>query len=287
LIAGLLAPVGRWLGLPPRRIRPELMAGLSRYGRLLAPWLALGPVLGVVAGLFAGGLGVAIAQSLGMLSPIGEAGPSLRHYAALVDDREFRLSIWLTIGLAGVTTVLAAVLGVLLALSIRRLAGRSRLVSTLVQIPLAIPHLSMALFLISILAPSGLLARLAFEEMPFVAVMLLTLLLRKGDDLEAVAQVLGASAWQRLRYVTIPLLAPAALSASLMVLAFLVGAYETPRLLGQTWPALLPVIAWHCSSTCGGVCCRSPWCSSAWCGRSAWPGTSGSRSHWSRSPASR
>ena len=234
----------------------------------------LGPAFGVVAGFFAGGVGVAIGQSLGMSSPVGEAGPTLIHYYALAEDREFRQSLWQTFCLAGVTTLLAAVSGMMLALSVRRLAQRSRFVRTLIQVPLAIPHLSMAIFLLSLLAPSGLLARLAFaggliaapvdfpvlvqdrlgigiavsyllKEMPFVAVMLLTLLLRKGDDLEAVAQVLGASAWQRLRYVTIPLLAPAALSASLMVLAFLVGAYETPRLLGQTWPALLPVIAWQ------------------------------------------
>lgn len=259
-------------GGPLKRRCWYVVAGLGHEVRLLLPWLALGPALGVVAGLFAGGLGVAIGQSLGMFSPIGEAGPNLRHYAALVDDREFRQSIWLTISLAGATTVLAAGLGVALALSIRRLAGRYRLVSALVQIPLAIPHLSMALFLTSVLAPSGLLARLAFagglidgsvdfpvlindrfgvgivlayllKEVPFVSIMVLTLLVRQGDGFEDAARMLGATGWQRLWHVTIPLLAPAALSASLMVFAFVVGAYETPRLLGRTWPALLPVIA--------------------------------------------
>jgi putative spermidine/putrescine transport system permease protein len=246
--------------------------GSSRNGRRLLPLLALGPAFGVVAGLFAGGIGVAIGQSLGIFSPIGESGPSLRHYLALVEDREFRESVCQTVGLAGVTTLLSALFGTMLALSIRRLAGRYRLVSILIQIPLAIPHLSMAIFLISLLAPSGLLARLAFagglidgqvdfpilindrlgigvvlayllKEIPFVSIVLLTLLVRQGNDFEEVARTLGATGWQRLYYVTIPLLAPAALSASLMVFTFVIGAYETPRLLGRTWPAFLPVIA--------------------------------------------
>ena len=232
----------------------------------------LGPALGVVGGLFVGGVGVALAQSLGMLSPIGEVGPSWQHYLAILSAREFRVSLGWTIWLAGVATMIAAVMGLALALALRRLAKRSGLVNLVLQIPLAIPHLAMAVFLMTTLGPGGLLARLVYQvgligvagdfpemindrwgvgivlayllkELPFVTIMLLALLAREGRELEEQAQVLGASPWQRLRYVLLPILAPAALSSSLMVFAFIVGAYETPYLLGQTWPALLPVLA--------------------------------------------
>lgn len=232
----------------------------------------LGPALGVVGGLFVGGVGVALAQSLGMLSPIGEVGPSWQHYLAILSAREFRVSLGWTIWLAGVATMIAAVTGLALALALRRLAKRSGLVNLVLQIPLAIPHLAMAVFLMTTLGPGGLLARLVYQvgligvagdfpemindrwgvgivlayllkELPFVTIMLLALLAREGRELEEQAQVLGASPWQRLRYVLLPILAPAALSSSLMVFAFIVGAYETPYLLGQTWPALLPVLA--------------------------------------------
>ncbi len=232
----------------------------------------LGPALGVVGGLFVSGVGVALAQSLGMLSPIGEVGPSWQHYLAILSAREFRVSLGWTIWLAGVATMIAAVMGLALALALRRLAKRSGLVNLVLQIPLAIPHLAMAVFLMTTLGPGGLLARLVYQvgligvagdfpemindrwgvgivlayllkELPFVTIMLLALLAREGRELEEQAQVLGASPWQRLRYVLLPILAPAALSSSLMVFAFIVGAYETPYLLGQTWPALLPVLA--------------------------------------------
>jgi putative spermidine/putrescine transport system permease protein len=238
----------------------------------LAPILPALPAILVMLGLFAGGVGVAVGQSLGMLSPIGEAGPTVRHYLALRGDREVWQSLRLTFGLAGVATFLAAWGGLGLALGLRRLARQSRLVNLLVQIPLAIPHLTMAVFLINLVSPGGLVARLFYhwgwisgpgqfpvlvndgfgigiilayllKEIPFVTVMLLTLLVRLGDEYEEVARTLGATGWQRLRYVTLPLLAPAALSSSLLVMAFIVGAYETPYLLGRAWPAMLAVVA--------------------------------------------
>lgn len=244
------------------------VGGRREWWRLLL----LAPVLGVVGGLFVGGVGVAVAQSLGMLSPLGEGRPSVDHYLTILREREFQAALRWTLGLAALATLIAAVMGLVLALAIRRLAQRRPLVNLLLQIPLAIPHLSMAIFLLITLAPSGLLARVFYhlgwiggaadfpelindrwglgivlayllKELPFVTVMLLALLAREGGELEEQAQVLGASAWQRLRYVILPMVAPAALSSSLLVFAFIVGAYETPYLLGRTWPALLPVVA--------------------------------------------
>lgn len=230
------------------------------------------PALTVILGLFAGGIAVAVLQSLGIGAPLAESGPTWRHYQSLVADREFRVSLRLTLILAAVATVLAAIGGTGLALLLRRLASRSPLVNLLVQIPLAVPHLTMAVFLINLLSPSGLVARLFYQlgwigaaadfpvlvndrlgigivlayllkEIPFVTVMVLTLLVRLGDEYDEVARTLGAAWWPRLRYVTLPLLAPATLGSALMVMAFIVGAYETPALLGRTWPALLPVVA--------------------------------------------
>lgn len=234
--------------------------------------LMLAPALAVVGGLFAGGVGLAIVQSLGLLSPLGENQLTLSHYRSLLGDREFQRSIGLTLSLAMVATGLSALGGLVLALSLRTLATRYRLFNTLLQIPLAMPHLSMAVVLLNVIAPSGLLARLVhslglidlpaefpvlindgwgigivmaylLKEIPFVTLMLLTLLLRIGDEYEQAARTLGASSWQRLRYVTLPLLAPAALSSSLMVFAFILGAFEVPYLLGRPYPAMLSVVA--------------------------------------------
>jgi putative spermidine/putrescine transport system permease protein len=232
----------------------------------------LGPTLAVMGGLFLGGLLFAGAESFGGGATPGEESWTLDHYRGLLSDREVHRSLGLTLGVAILATLVSAGVGVAVALALREVASRSRVLNTLVQIPLAMPHLTMAIVLLWIVAPSGLLARVAFQagwiaspadfpalvqdpygigiflayslkEIPFVTLMVLTLLLRLGDEYEELAQTLGASRGQRWRYVTMPLIAPAALSASLMIFAYLLGAFEIPSLLGRSYPAMLSVVA--------------------------------------------
>ncbi len=235
-------------------------------------WLMLAPALAVIGVLFAGGLALAAAQSLGYFAPAGENELTLRHYAALAYDREVYASLWLTLKLATIATLISAAAGLGLALGLRGVARRSRTINLLLQIPLAAPHLAMAGALITVIAPSGLLARGAYalgfiqqpadfpalindrygagivlayvlKEAPFIALMTLALLARLGDEYEQAARALGASAWQRFRYVTLPMVSPAVVSSSLMVFAFIFGAFEVPFILGRPYPAMLSVVA--------------------------------------------
>jgi putative spermidine/putrescine transport system permease protein len=235
-------------------------------------WLMLSPALAVIGVLYVGGLALAAAQSLGYFAPTGENAFTLRHYGALISDGEVYASLWVTLKLTTLATVISAVCALALALGLREFARRSRAVNLLLQIPLSVPHLAMAGALITMIAPSGLLARTAYaagliqqpadfpalindrygagivlsyvlKEAPFIALMTLALLARLGDEYEHAARVLGASAWQRFRYVTLPLVAPAVVSSSLIVFAFIFGAFEVPFILGRPYPAMLSVVA--------------------------------------------
>lgn len=232
----------------------------------------LAPALTVIGVLFVGGLALAVAQSLGYFAPTGENTFTLRHYVALGSDREVYASVWLTLKLATVATVISAVCALALALGLRAYARRSRLVNLLLQLPLSVPHLALAGALITVIAPSGLLARTGYalgllqlpadfpalindrygvgivlayvlKEVPFITLMTLALLARLGDEYEQAARVLGASAWLRFRYITLPLVAPAVVASSLIIFAFIFGAFEVPYLLGRTYPAMLSVVA--------------------------------------------
>jgi putative spermidine/putrescine transport system permease protein len=234
--------------------------------------LLLAPAGVVIGGLFAGGLALAASQSLGYFPPLGEYSFTLDHYRALLIDREFRASLALTLMLSTAATAISAVGGLALALGLRDLSRRSRIFGALLQVPLAVPHLAMAVALINLIAPSGLLARACYalgvigapadfpalindrygfgilaayvlKETPFIAVMTLALAVRLGDEYEQAASTLGASAWQRLRHVTLPLLAPAVVSSSLVVFAFIFGAFEVPFILGRPYPSMLSVVA--------------------------------------------
>lgn len=235
-------------------------------------FFSLLPALLIIGLLFLGGLLLAAVGSLGYYAPTGEANFTLAHYGALAADRELLYGLGISLAVATVSTIVSAAVGLALALSLRDAARRSKLLRVLLQSPIAIPHLAMAVVLIDILSSSGLIARVAFavglihapeqfpalihdrfgigiiltyivKESPFIAVMVLAMLTRIGDEYEVAARSLGASQWQRLRHVTIPLIAPALVSASLVVFAFTFGAFDVPFLLGRTYPAMIGVVA--------------------------------------------
>ena len=226
----------------------------------------------LVLGLFAGGIGWALIQTLGDFPAAGEHQFTLAHYQALLIDPELRVSILLTFVLATIATAISAAAGMGLALAFRNQARGSRTIGALLQIPIAVPHLALAVLLANLIGQSGWLARLTrlagviqvpadfpalvndrygfgiviayvLKETPFIALITLAMLRRIDSDYELAAATLGASAWQRFRYVTLPLAAPAVVSASLLVFAFIFGAYEVPFLLGRPYPAMLGVLA--------------------------------------------
>ncbi|MDN5745922.1 MAG: ABC transporter permease subunit, partial [Nocardioidaceae bacterium] len=234
----------------------------------------LAPALAVVAVFFVGGLGAALAQSLGYQPYLGEHDLSWDAYRTVWADPAVRASTVLTVRTAVLATGLAAVFGVGIALGIQRL-GRSRAwAARLMQANLAVPHLVAAVSIQLLLSQSGMISRLAatlgltqspadfpaltadahgigilaalvWKETPFLAVLALTALGGATHDLGRCARVLGADRWQRLRHVTVPALAPAVAAGSVLVFAFAVGAYEIPYLLGRPYPATLPVLAYE------------------------------------------
>lgn len=230
------------------------------------------PAVAILGGLFGGGLGLAAMQSLGDFAPAGEHQFTLEHYRSLLGDSEVRVSIAITFLLATLATAISAAAGLGLALAFRKLARGSRIMSVFLQTPIAIPHLAIAILLVNLIGQSGLIARLAhfatliqapsgfpvlindrygagiliayvLKETPFIALIALAMLRRTADDYELAAATLGASPWQRFRYVTLPLVAPAVISASLLVFAFIFGAFEVPYILGRPYPAMLGVVA--------------------------------------------
>ena len=74
---------------------------------------------------------------------------------------------------------------------------------------------------------------------------LLAALVGGTRDYEDLARTLGAGPWQRFRHVILPFIMPGVLSTSIIVFAFSFGSYEVPFLLGQPFPAALPVLAYQ------------------------------------------
>ena len=255
--------------------RPAAADARTRCGPgLLRLVLLLGPGLAVVLLLFGGGLALGLLQSLGHLPGAGLTRLEPAAFQRVLGDPDFPRSLVLTAYLSGVSTLLAAMAGVAAALVLHRLAGHSRLAHFVFQVPLTVPHLVVAVAMVFLLAPSGLLARLmvlaglaegpgdfpllvhdpwgvgilaayVWKEIPFIALMVLAALRQSGSELRDVGRTLAAGPWQRFRFITLPTLFPSLGAAALIVFAYTFGAFEVPFLLGRTYPLSLPVWAYR------------------------------------------
>ena len=232
--------------------------------------LLVAPALVVIGVLFAGGLAVAFVQSLGYVPAIGLTELSLDAYRGILSDEDFFDSLVLTLYVSGVSTGVATVLAVVAALALRRSNGR--ISAVVFQLPITIPHLVAAVGIALVVGQTGLGARVAallglvgepgdfpallydeysvgiiltyvWKEVPFIALVVLASLRGAASELEDVARTLGAGAWQRFWYVVFPVISPSVVAASLLVFAFTFGAFEVPYLLGESYPTILPVMA--------------------------------------------
>jgi putative spermidine/putrescine transport system permease protein len=237
-------------------------------------WLLLTPALIVIIFLFFGGLVMGLGRSLNYMPIIGLNEPNLDAYRSIFSDTGFIQSFVLTFHIAFTSTLIASILAVAAALLLRPAFRGKRIVTFMFQLNLTIPHLVGAIGILYLFSQSGFIARMAsainlidrpnefpamvfdryaigiilqyvWKEIPFIGVIVLAILQSVGEDYEAVAQSLGANRWQRFRHVTLPLVMPGVLSASVIVFAFTFGAFEIPFLLGQTHPAALPVLAYR------------------------------------------
>ena len=242
----------------------------TSIGRLLS---LVGPALCTILVLFGGGLVLGLLQALGYLPAVGFSTIGLHHFAHVLQDPDFGKSLLLTLYIATTSTVTAAVVSVLLALSLMRWAADSRIVHFFLQVPLTVPHLVIAISIILLLAPAGMLSRLfsslaiikspaefpvfvndswgigilavyVWKEIPFITFMLLSVLKNMGAELLEAGATLNASKMQRFTHIILPVIAPSLGAACLIVFAFTFGAFEVPFLLGRTYPLTLPVWAY-------------------------------------------
>lgn len=241
--------------------------GYLTIGRMVTPALA------VVMALFGGGLALGLIQSLGYLPAAGMDSLTVIHFTNVLGDPDFIDSLLLTLYISVTSTVVAALISIAMSLILVSVAEKNRLVHFVFQIPLTVPHLVIAVAVVFMLAPAGLVSRMAiklgiidssalfpllindrwgigillayvWKEIPFITLMILAVLRHSGMELLDVGRTLNASSWQRFRYITLPTISPSLGAACLIVFAYTFGAFEVPFLLGQTYPMMLPVWAY-------------------------------------------
>jgi len=255
-----------------RRLRSGSLS--EKAAQRLTITLLLTPAILVILLLFMGGLITGFLRSLGYFPLIGLNDFNFDAYTSIFTDNGFIRSFILTFHIAFTSTLIASILAVASAMLLRPAFRGKRFVQFIFSLNLTIPHLVGAVGVLYLFSGSGLVSRLAtgaglidspagfpamvndpwalgiiiqyvWKEIPFIGVIVLAILLSVGEDYESVARSLGANRWQAFRNVTLPLIMPGVVSASVIVFAFTFGAFEIPWLLGSTFPKALPVLAFE------------------------------------------
>ena len=184
-------------------------------------------------------------------------GFSLRWYyqdpdLSVLHDPSLRDALVQSLKLAGLTMLVATPLGVALAIGLARWSGwGSRPANFLMLFPLVTPEIVMgvALFLVFVYlfgfiqlgTQAQLLGHVTFT-VSYVVIIVLGRLFAVGSEYEEAAMDLGASQWQAMRMVLLPMLTPA-IWASLMI-AFAISIDDfviTAFLMGDQSSATIPV----------------------------------------------
>jgi putative spermidine/putrescine transport system permease protein len=221
----------------------------------------LAPAVAALTLLFGGGLAGAVRQSLH--PTIDGSGPlELSAWRSVLRDPAFADALRFSLQTTLPATALSAAAAVAVATVLRRQGALPRL---LVALPVPVPHLLVAVVAVLWLGPGGLAERAVgalplqlvrdrgglgvvlvylYKETPFLVLLLLARMGRGLAQREEAAAVLGASRWQRLRWVVWPTIRAPRGGGALIVAAFVLGAFEVPLAVGPSHPPTLATFAY-------------------------------------------
>jgi putative spermidine/putrescine transport system permease protein len=181
--------------------------------------------------------------------------------------RSAALSLWI----AGAGTLLAAGLALFVTFAMSGNTFVERITRAVVVLPLPVPNVAAAVGVLLLLSQSGWLSRVAaqlqlistpsqfpalvndpwafgviaavvWKELPFLLLVALSLQSLRGQALTDAARTLGASRWQTIRFVTLPLLLRGLAPTVVAVFVFVLGSLELPLVLAPSSPLALPML---------------------------------------------
>ena len=238
----------------------------------LTPYVLLIPQI-LLTIIFLIGLVTGIIQSLGVIPAFGLTEPTFDYYKEVLTRPDTLQSLKHSLYIAFVSAFFATVIGTLFCALLVWKNQTKGGIMRVVQIPIIVPHVVVALFVVNILSQNGILARICahlgfitdqqqfpmllysehglgviiaylWKEIPFIVYFVIALMANINGSLGEAAVNLGASNFQAFFKVTLPLCMNTILSGFLIVFVFALGAYELPFILGATKPKALPILAY-------------------------------------------
>jgi spermidine/putrescine transport system permease protein len=176
-------------------------------------------------------------------------GFTLEWYRLLVNDQALLKATVNSLIVAGLSTAISLILGVLGALGIERLSARYQTaIEGAILLPLIIPEIMMGvalmLLFVTIRMPLSLITVVIGHvvfNLPLVMVIVRARLRKLDPRLMEAARDLGADTWQVFRRVTEPMIRPAVLGAGLITLTVSLDDFIVTFFLAGPGAATLPL----------------------------------------------
>ncbi len=215
------------------------------------------------------GFGYALLYSTGVVGLLSD-GFTLRHWQGLGEGSELAGSFAWSVYIAAATLALTTILALSIALYLRRYLVRGPL-AYLIYLPLAVPGTVAAFLVFQLLAgagyvsrftsAAGLLSTASFPELvqdglgigiilahtalavPFFVLLFLNVYdTEKVAALGGLAHTLGASPWDVLRRLTVPVLLGRSMTNLTLLFIAVLSSYEIPLLLDRQSPQMISVL---------------------------------------------
>lgn len=177
-------------------------------------------------------------------------GFSLKWYRDLAGNEEIRASLLVSLQIALVVMIVAAVLGTLMAIGLKYARSRfGSFAETLLLLTLVAPELATAVAAMLLFTQSGaelsrttvMLGHITFSIV-FVALIVRSRLAGLDPRIEEAAMDLGCAPLKAVRLVTVPLLWPAILAGSLLVFVLSFDNFVTSYFLSGVGTPPLPLM---------------------------------------------
>ncbi|MFV0519083.1 MAG: ABC transporter permease [Lachnospirales bacterium] len=214
-----------------------------------------------------------IKESLGYIPFFNMKEITFKYYIEVLSDKEFYKSLFYTIYLSFLPTIIALSLGTFFAIYCYYLKAQVNKLNFIIQIPIVIPYIVYSFFVIIIFMQSGFLSRILYslnivteakefplliydeygigiflvyilKQVPFVYLIINTGLLKVDKKLLYVSFNLGATKIKTTFNIVLPIIKKNIITAGLLCFAFNFSSFEVPFLLLNPKIETLPILAY-------------------------------------------
>jgi putative spermidine/putrescine transport system permease protein len=229
--------------------------------------LLLAPGIGFILVFLGAAVAMTAAQSVGLYTLIGETGFTFNHWRGLA-EKGFADSLLFSLKV-GIGSAFGTLLfSYPLALFLRARGFGSRMIGSIIKIPLFVPALVAAFLILNMLAFHGVLNSMLmglglvarplkllndtfgwnvliiqiWKNLPFQLLIVMSVLQTIRSDIEDAARNLGAGPLAVIRHVTLPLSMPGILIAVVLTFILTFGDYAITKVAGPVYPSSLSVL---------------------------------------------